>query len=443
MRKIVLVSFIMMTGIALLFAGVLLAGGKAEKTLERSEDPVVIKASDLGNMKGANIEKLSLFAYNDGSFQPVPFQVDERLADGLYIYTEGPDNNADKGNKKMDGHDELVFMARDSGDKAPADASLPCSPSQSMELALSDPAKGGKAWLYFAECGDNAPRSGRDYVSHEFDGSRDWVKSDRYHFSEKRGESYFDWLALKDESGEVEDNLVDRLKGRGTIRAAAGMIKIDTPESDVKGSLKAWIDGPVRVIHLMEGYIKFSVVKLNIGGVSQNLFYPNYFVTPITVNTPVPPDSVLTSFGMRYAIDWNEEFEGTRYYDPVNDQGVTLDGEMSEAEKNMDYETGHEWYALAGEEGNMVVRLVLPDKWRGVVPQKLYYVDDEDAEDPPESEPGQRCAGFVMDDLVHIPAGKHTYHLYYMVPAESPPASVPDMLNILDKPVKVKSKKRD
>ncbi|MFO8055988.1 MAG: hypothetical protein R6V10_01660, partial [bacterium] len=176
-------------------------------------------------------------------------------------------------------------------------------------------------------------------------------------------------------------------------------------------------------------------------GVSQNLFYPNYFVTPITVNTPVSPDSVLTTFVMRYAIDWKENFEGTRYYDPINDKGVVLDGEMSKAEKNMDYETGHEWYALAGDMGNMVVRLVLPDKWRDTVPLKLYYVDDVDEEDPPESDPGQRCAGFLLDEMVRIPAGEYTYHLYYMVPAESPPASVPSMLNILDHPVTVKAKR--
>ncbi|MFO8058614.1 MAG: hypothetical protein R6V10_15115, partial [bacterium] len=319
--------FVMVAG--LLICGGLFAGSGGQKTMDRSEAPVVIEASDIPEMEGAKIERLALFAFQDGGFTPVPFQVDERLENGIYVYTQGPEPNADKGDRKMDGRDELVFMARDSADQAPADASLPCDSCRSAELSLTDPAGGGKAWLYLAECNGAPPRSEKDYVRHEFDGTRDWVKSGRYHFSEKRGESYFDRLALQGASGEVGEDLCDRLKGRGTITAAAGMVEINTPESKVKGSLKAWIDGPVRVIHLMEGYIKFSIIKLNIGGVSQNLFYPNYFVTPITVNTPVSPDSVLTTFVMRYAIDWKENFEGTRYYDPINDKGVVLDGEMS------------------------------------------------------------------------------------------------------------------
>ena len=132
--------------------------------------------------------------------------------------------------------------------------------------------------------------------------------------------------------------------------------------------------------------------------------------------------------------------EGAKYYDPVNTKGVVLDGKMSDAEKGMDYETHHEWWALTGPEGNFMMRMVLPDKWRGTIPQKLYYVDDMGAEDPPETDPGSRCPGILLDAMVDIPAGSHTFSNYYMVPEEDPPASAPTMLNILDHPLKVKAK---
>jgi hypothetical protein len=413
------------------------AGSGEAKSLVRSEDPVVVPADKLGAMQDAPIRKLALLAYRDGAMKPVPFQVDERKKDGMFIYKEGPDAHPGEADNKYNGPDELVFMAWDTGDRAPDGTALPCSPVRAAQLTVSDPVKGGKGYAYLAECGDEPPRSSVDYVRNEYDGQRDWVKTDRYHFAEQRGSSYFDRLALRGTSGKVGPNLVDRIKGRGKIVVAGGIMTINTPESDLKGSIRAWIDGPVRVVHLMVAYIQFSVIKLNIGGEAQNLFYPDFFVTPIQVNTPINPGSVLRSFEMRYAIDWLQDMDGAKYYDPVNTKGVVLDGKMSDDENKLDYNSSHDWYALTGPQGNLVVRQILPEQWRKIVPLKLYYVDDLTQLDPPESDPGQRCPGFFLDAMADIPAGKYKYYLYYMVPDQPPPASVPDMLNIIDKPLQV------
>jgi len=426
---------------AAVFAGALIVcslafAGGAEKTLKRSEDPVVVKPDTLTAMKDAQIQKLSLFAW-DGKFEPIPFQVDERGKDGRFIYREGPEARPGDGDNKYNGDDELVFMAWDTGGKAPAGEALPCESERAARIALKDPLDNGEAWVYLAECRGEPPRSKKDYVRNEYDGTHDWVKSDRYHFAEKRGESYFDRLALRGENGKVGPNLVDRIKGRNKITAAAGFIKIETPESGLKGSIRSWIDGPVRVVRLMTAYIELSVIKINLGGQAENLFYPNYFVTPILVSLPFSPAAVLSGFEMRYAIDWLEEMEGAKYYDPINTKGMTLDGKMSDDERNMDYASHHDWYALTGPAGNIVVRQILPEKWQDIVPIKLYYVDDVTAEDPPEDDPGLRCPGFLLDSMVDIPAGKHMYYLYYMVPDKAPPASVPGLLNMLDHPLNI------
>ncbi|HUT52711.1 MAG TPA: hypothetical protein VM658_04915 [bacterium] len=423
--------------VAVLLGFMALAGGGELKSLTRAEDPVVVSAVKLALMKDAQIQKLALLAYKDGALKPIPFQVDERNQDGMFIYKEGPEAKPGDSDNKCNGSDELVFMAWDTGGQAPDGTALPCSPARAAELTVTDPVKSGKGFAYLAECKDEPPRSSVDYVRNEYDGKHDWVKTDRYHFAEQRGNSYFDRLALKGSSGKVGPNLVDRIKGRGKMVLIGGIMTIDTPESDLKGSIRAWIDGPVRVVHLMTAFIQFSVVKLNLGGQSENLFYPNYFVTPIQVNTPINPGSVLRSFELRYAIDWLKDMEGAKYYDPVNQKGVTLDGKMSPDEKNMDYTTGHEWYALTGPQGNLVVRQILPEQWLQTVPIKLYYVDDITAPDPPESDPGQRCPGFLLDTMADIAAGKYKYYLYYMVPDQPPPASVPDMLNIVDHPLQV------
>jgi hypothetical protein len=407
--------------------------GAEPKTLTRTEDPVVVKASHLDDLKDVDIAKLALVAMTGDAFKPIPFQVDERAKDGKFVYDKGPKADPSQGDKKYNGEDELVFMAWDMGDKAKEDAKPPCESKRAAEIEISDGK--GKAWVYLFECAANPPKSDKDYVRHEQDAERDWVKTDRYAFSEKRGTSFFDRLCLRGDDGKVGPNMVDRIKGRGHMEVKVVGTNIDTPESDLKGSLQAYLDGPVRVVHLMTAYIEIALVKLNLGGQSENLYYSNYFVTPIQVNTPVNPGSVLSKFTMRYAIDWRKEFEGTKYYDSVNTKGVVLDGKMDEDEKKLDYTAEHNWYALAGPHGNMVVHTTMPEQWRKLVKLGLYYVDDVTALDPPEEDPGQRCPGFTFA-LSEIPAGKYQYSIFYMFPDKAPPASVPTMLDIVDHPLK-------
>ena len=431
-----------LAGAAVVVAALVAAGAaRAEqKTLTRTEDPVVIKASQLADMKDADIANLALAAVAGDALKPIPFQVDERAKDGKFVYDKGPKADPSKGDKKYNGEDELVFMAWDTGDKAKPDAKPPCEAKRAAEIEVSD-AKGGKAWVYLFECAANPPRSDKDYVRHEEEADRDWVRTDRYAFSEKRGTSFFDRLCLRGDDGKVGPNMVDRIKGRSHMELKVIGSNIDVPESGLKGSLQAWIDGPVRVVHLMTAYIELAVIKVNLGGQAENLFYSNYFVTPIQFNTPINLGSVLSKFTMRYAIDWRKEFEGTKYYDAVNTKGVVLDGKMDEDEKKLDYNTQHDWYALAGPHGNFVVHTTMQEELRKIFKPKLYYMDDLTALDPPEDDPGQRCPGFLLDATGDIPAGKYNYNLYYMVPDKAPPASVPAMLDIVDNPLKAGGKK--
>jgi len=420
-----------------------LGAGAAEpgrKTLTRGEDPVVILPANLKPIEGKKIKDLAVFRFNNGAFEPIPFQVDERGADGYFVYTSGPQAKPGAGDGEYKGKDELVFMAWDTGDQAPG-KDFPCKPKEAAEVAVSDGS--GTGWVYVVECHENPPRSSVDYVRQEADAAHDWVRTDRYHFAEAKGQSSFDRLCLRGASGKVGPNLIDRLKGRGKMTAIGGLVKIDAPESDVKGSLLAWIDGPVRVIHHMKGYLQFSIVKLNIGGESENLFYSNFFVTPIKFETPVSPNSVLSSFTMRYTIDWLKIMDGSRYYDPVNNKGVTLDGKMSADEKALNMQQSHEWWGISGPQGNFMVRMVLPAQWRKTIPLKTYYVDDLAALDPPESEPGQRCTGLMLDQMINVAAGSYSYRLYYMVPPAAVPGSAAAMNAIIDRPLKVTAKELD
>lgn len=415
------------------------AGDASERTMTRSEDPVVVAVEKLGQMKDAAIERLALFAFSGGEFKPIPFQVDERQENGFYVFPYGPEANPEDGDGKVNGADELVFMVKDAGGRSSADARVPCDPSRTLELILTDPKDQGKAWVYLAECNSDPPRSPADYIAREFDGERDWVKSGRYHFAEARGTTYFDRLIMRGPDGKIGGNEVDRVKFRMSFTAAGGLIDLSLNEAAIGGSNVAWIDGPVRVVNLVQGYVQFSVIKLKIGGGSQNTFYPNYFFTPVKIDFPFSPTSLLKNLVMSWSTDWREGFNGTRYYDPVNTEGVVIDGVMSEAEKNMDYESDHDWYALTGPQGDLIVRLVAQDYLKGKVPIKVSYIDDKDADGSPEADPGLRCPGFKVDQMTEVPAGPFIISPHYMFPDSAPPASVPVMLDILDHPLEVKT----
>ncbi len=410
------------------------------KSMVRAEDPIVVKGSVLDPLLNTEIKTLSLLKYENGEFQPVPFQVDERTRDGKLVYTLGPGNNAGDGNGLLSGEDELVFMIWDTGDKAPADAALPPGALEGLELVLTDPNDQGKAWVYLVPFGDSPPRSDVDYVKHDSDGTRNWVKAQRYRFGEQIGESYFDRLAISGKDGKIGPDISDRIKSRWEVSVMWGTVDMTFSEETAKVKMEMWIDGPVRVIHNMEGYVKVAVLKIEAGGGAENLFYPNYFVTPIYMDIPFNPDTIATDFGINYTIDFNKHANGMTYLDQVNTQGVTLDGKMSPAEKKLDAESTRNWWALTGDQGNIVVRAILDPAWGKGVKLQQYYVDDIAQLDPPEEDPGQRRAGFAFANIKGIDKGSYQYFLHYRFPADPvTEARGNALMDVLDKPVKVKA----
>jgi hypothetical protein len=412
------------------------AASPSNKTLTCGEDPVVIEGRMLSSMAGKPISSLSLMRFGKGGFKAIPFQVDERTEAGEFVYTDGPKANPGEGDGNLSARDELVFMAWDSG--ARATVPKPEGAEAGVEIMIQDSAHGGRAWVYLFSFSSSPPRSDVDYVKHTSDEERNWVETERYRFAEPKGETYFDRLLLKRADGKMSHNLADRVKGRGNLKAARGLVELNMGESGTKGDLMAWIDGPVRVVHLMQAYMDIKIAKIKAGGGSNNLFYENYFVTPIFFDLPITPSTLLSDFKMIYGIDFNKNIEGMRYFDPVNPEGVIMDGRMDEAEKDMDRDTAHDWWAVTGDQGNLLIRMILPEEWKNIVLLKTRYIDDDNSSDPPESVPGQRQPGFILDGMYSITKGLHIFYRYYYVP-DTPldMEEVKPYLDMLDNPFKV------
>ena len=129
---------------------------------ERSYEPVVLVGGVLAPFYGIQIDEIFLYAY-DGITQTwrlIPFQIDERTY-GIDPYNEPRSRwfyfipeawDLDNHDNFLGDHDELVFMVRDLGDKAPDRAWIDNDEAKTharLELVVADPlAPDNKAYAY-------------------------------------------------------------------------------------------------------------------------------------------------------------------------------------------------------------------------------------------------------------------------------------------------------
>lgn len=176
-----LISTIAPLGVLVLLAMVMLTAGAFtaqsapithSNTLNRPQDPVVIKASNLpAALNGLGDTSLRLYSYDamSGIFYPVPYQVDSVDVDGIYVPPDG----------SIDPNDELVFMADDMLDQVTDPGLISCTiatvnnclpiGSTIYELQVTDPIGGGDGYLYIST-ESSCPASSADYISWDPDG---------------------------------------------------------------------------------------------------------------------------------------------------------------------------------------------------------------------------------------------------------------------------------
>jgi len=186
-----------------------------QKSLQRGEDQIIVAGRTLPAALGWPIAQVRAFRFTQGKVVAVPFQIDEKLKNGKYALTAGNDRQTDDG--LFDDNDELVFMAFDTGDQGDKSA-LPNKPTAVVELTVSDPADGGKAWVYLARYETAAPAlSTGDYVV--YDNTRTFIDTLRYQMGfHQQALLSIGHLSVKPAGGGDNSDIVDRLKVRFSDR---------------------------------------------------------------------------------------------------------------------------------------------------------------------------------------------------------------------------------
>jgi hypothetical protein len=428
--------------IPLFIAGGLEAG---EKTMQRVDDPVVMECKDLGPLFGSPINKLALMVWNGDTWSPIPFQIDQKKPDGSYAYTMGPEASTDP-DPNLDANDELVFMVKDTGDSV-ENGGWPKGAEKVMEIEVIDPKNSARGWVYLVGFSGKAPRSEDDYIERYVDETKGHrgVRSYEYTGGAPMDTTAIDLIKAETTSeGKRGLDVLDRLKIRGVLIFPGGITVPINADEMIKTEDKAFIDGPVRVLQLADGYMLLGPIKVRGTGYSVVKYYVNSNTFPVYIKTPELPDflkGLMPKAEFTAFLDFNSNVDGSHSFSPANpyNDKVVLDGRMSEAEKNLDTDTPIDWIAGFGPQGAIISRLLMGEVVGAKYKKVTYYMDDETKEDPPEDHKGVRGVGYLLaGEGEYVSEFDFTSIIYFK--KELQPEEVHKILDILDHPVTVSAR---
>jgi hypothetical protein len=336
----------------------------------------------------------------------IPWQLDERDATGKLALDRGPEPNFDDPPGVLDGNDEILFMASDTGERVAPDEMAAAFPDPAVSLAeikVWDPRTARSGWAYLAQFRGLAPRSPVSYV--HYDPRLDRITGARVALGFARGTPRF--LALTHAGGNAGDNLLDRMKIRATARFLWGLIAVTRTEDDVQTLPVAWRAGPVRVIRRQRLWVRLGWgIRTPIFG-SDTYFYRDFAELPVTLRLNFPPHLLFTDVSIRAALDFRN-LKGWTLETQTEDGQLPIDGRMS-ADKLALARSSADWFALHGPEVTLVQTLTVSPSLR-TVRQRLFYLEGGDVADPPESIRGELPGiGYTLTDWGQVSSGRHWF----------------------------------
>lgn len=403
----------------------------------RKFDPVVISGAELSPFLGKDIHKIRLYSViikdKRSIVQPIPFQIDERDENGNWIF------NFDKyGNPvylkraSLAAQDQLVFMAKDAGDRTKTDK-LEFNEAQTIEIELTDTLNNSHAYVYLLYFNDTPPPiSPVHYV--QYDPVKDVVNAKLYEmgFSKKSPISY-DYYVIPKSAGGEGINLFDRFKMRLDIDTS--LVNIHRDESQFQSKLIGYIQGPVRIIRRVANSMYIALGFQSPAVLSDSIYYYDFFQFPTIVDIPIDLQRlyIVKKARLITSTDFNHNALGMKFYNSNNPKGLMITGKMSRAQEELN-RAPYDWAVVSGPQGAWMNRVVMGKD----IPftKGLYFVDDKTKLDPPENEPGQIAnTGYDFGNLLKAKKGIYTFTSYIYVPIKYKPGDEKPWLNIIDHPI--------
>jgi hypothetical protein len=346
----------------------------ASTTSKRTIDPVIIKGKNYKFILGHPINNYNLYSYKDNKLNVIPFQID-KIIDGNYVLTSGK-NKSKNSNNNFDKDDELVFMAKDAGDKIKnynfKDA-ISCA-----EIEVTDPETSDKAWVYLALYKTATQKSTVDYV--DYNAGNLTITAANYIAAFNK-----DHLIAASHYGFGKGlggngtNFIDRVKVRISMTALG--ITLNPTEDDIKVKEYGYIDGPIRVIIHTKNTIQLIFGIPAVSTEQDTIYYYTFAEFPFVAKFPIKPSAfhatVIDDF--RNSIGW-------KFYSSTNLAGRVIDGKMDDSDKSLNL-SPWKWSVLTNENFGFWSRCISPAG--SPVKVYLYYNDNSNAVDNHENIKGE------------------------------------------------------
>lgn len=359
-----------------------------------------VAAADLGCVRGHREDEVTVLAC-DAVCTPIPWQLDERDADGRWALNGGPEPNRDEPSGVVDDDDVVLFMAADAGRRMRADErpdGATCMP------ALHVIGAGFDGWVYAAIVPPPAPRSPARYV--DYDPASDVVSGSRIALGFGAPTPRF--MALRDAEGALGPNLLDRLKVRASARFF-GVIPLGRDEDDIEWVFEAWKVGPIRVIRRERQWVRLGWRLRTPIFQTETLVYRDTIELPVRLRLNFPPTYFFSAIEVQAVLDFRQ-LRGWRLVAP-GAPSSPVGGGPAWTERRAD------WLALEGPDATFILRLRLGETLSSLRTDVLWRENDGGEE--PEGVDGERPAvGFRLTEWGEVEAGHHGFAaVAYALPA--------------------------
>ncbi|MCI0495306.1 T9SS type A sorting domain-containing protein [candidate division KSB1 bacterium] len=368
-----IIAAILITLIVICFATSVGVTAEGYWNSSRDYEPVVLKGLDIKNIVSVPINQIYLYKYNlaENLWTPIPFQIDQK-DDSSHYWLPAP-------NDTLDTNDEVVFMARDMGDKAPDNTFWINDPesrkNERIELAVIDTLDSRQAWIYIYQSKTSLALASESYMSYSPDSKgagADTVFATTYIEGNSDG-GIQDYWSLPLGSGV---DILDRLKVR------LGMLLYNfipfTAREDLLETYFVKIEkkvGPVRVIRDVFWNIDLSSLGVDPFLFDLLLYYYPYSIESGGVSGTFQPDDHITL--IRQSFDLNPAASGMKFYNPNNVSGLTIDGSGNSdgIDDSINDSPEVNWYLITGSQGTVAFVFSLSPIGKE---QVLYYHDNNE-----------------------------------------------------------------
>ncbi|MBU6281036.1 hypothetical protein KGQ64_02260 [bacterium] len=344
----------------------------SRRSLARLHDPVVLPGRALGGLATRETRRLRLVRFDDGKPVAMPFQFDQRdRRDDVVV--PGPETF------DLDDNDELVFMAKDAGDRAPGDPCVQAACDGALEIRVAEPAGEKQAWAYLLEFREPPPLERADpYVTFDDDGRL--ARSNAYAVEYARGRNYFTGLSVGPAAGGAGSNLLRQthMIGSPTFSLLLSKVTLNFTEQNSIVEIDGVREGPVRAVRRARLSVDMGPMFPDLpSGIAYTYHYPTAYLTPSKVSFPWLMVKTLRDFRFETVMDLAPvDGSPARYFDAANPGGVSLAGDGPVVRSSDD----HDWWVYSSGAGTMLHAFEIPDLWKqwGIVRGAVVRPTDDD-----------------------------------------------------------------